>query len=164
MFLCCEAQAQSASKPKPPRKPRAEASSTAPATNTVEISKEFMPVARKAYQSLENLNEHFWEDYASDAAWTPRQMEAEKARDDLEALSNTPTEKYISSSLRVALFAVSGWRSILINAEKLGPDGVQEQRDHARSALKNIFGPCYYSFKELAITGVRKKDSQCGRG
>ena len=60
------------------------------------ISKEFMPVAVKAYQALDHLHDHFWEDYDSDAAWTPRQMTAEKAQDDLNDVAHSEIEKSIS--------------------------------------------------------------------
>src|SRR6266550_5618046 len=99
-LLCCQMQGQS----KPPKvqtstKPKRQLSKVEPADPKPPISKEFMPVAQKAFHALDHLYEHFVEDYGSDAAWTPRVMAAEKARDDLNVVANTSSEKSISFGL-----------------------------------------------------------------
>src|SRR2546425_6578254 len=83
VLLCCHTQAQSQpSKVQTSKKPKRQISKVEPESQPT-ISKDFKPIARKAFQALDNLKQHFWEDYDSDAAWTPRQMAAENARDDL---------------------------------------------------------------------------------
>src|SRR3954467_512885 len=109
VLLCSQMQAQS----KPPKpqlstKTKSQISKVeAVAQSAPDISKEFMPIARKAFQSIENLNEHFWEDLDKDSSWTMRELAAENARDQLEGVAIAPIEKSIFDTIKADLVFIS---------------------------------------------------------
>jgi len=130
------------------------------------VSKEFMPVARRAFQAVDSLREHFWEDYDSDAAWTPRQMMAEKARDDLTAAANSSAEKFISLQVANYVFTLTSNRTLMRSAEQLSSaEGLRMQRQ-IQSQLRKAFDDdsCYTESRKFATTGEHEKDSHCGSG
>jgi hypothetical protein len=175
MLLCGLVQAQStSSKVKASQKPKSQASrvelepKVESAPKPPDISKEFMPIARKAFQSLDNLNAHFWESLDDDAAWTTREVAAENARDDLEGVATTQIEQFIFSSVKADLVFIGGYRFQIKTAEMLGErqgnlySSYKTAADNAQKGLKDIFeNPCYAATKETAVTGDVKYLHEC---
>lgn len=172
LLLCSQLSAQgrpSSNKPSPPKSAaRTKISTPAPTVEPAAISKEFTQAARKSFQTLERLRDRFWEDLDNDVAWTPREVEAENARDALEMVANTPLERSLFYKLKTNLLFIHSYRSQVKVADRIskmqGKYAIYEaQVEATEKGLKNLFeGVCYLPTKEMATTGaVKDIPEQC---
>jgi hypothetical protein len=104
-----------------PRRSESGISSDKSLSAPVELSKEFMTLARKAFAAIDRLDQHFLDtktvtlngrrEILSDEkmSWTLRAVAAETAADELMAVAESPAEKRMCDRLRLSLHLLEGY-------------------------------------------------------